>query len=72
MRKTIENSNFKAKFTSHLFDDVKPDCGGIGFVVDGEKGDAAFMLSDNGISGDDASYLFRFCSSYNSSSAGRK
>ena len=72
MKKTIEISNTKAKLTSHLFDDVNLDCGGIGFVVDGEKRDAAFMLSNNGISGDDASYLFGFCSSCNSSSAGRK
>ena len=72
IRKMIEISKFKAKLMSHLLDDVKLDCGSVGFVVDGQKGDAAFMFSDNDISGDDASYLFGFCSSCNSSSAGRK
>ena len=64
--------NVESQLASQLTDDSHVNSSMVGFVVDGEKGDAAFMLSDNGISGDDASYLFRFCSSYNSSSAGRK
>ena len=55
IEKTIKESNIEAKLTSHLLDDVKLDGGSVRFVVDGQKGDAAFMLSDNGISCDNAS-----------------
>ena len=63
MSACLERSDIKAKFTGHLFDDVKLDGRGIGFVVDGKKGDAAFMLSDNSIGSNDTSAA-RFATSF--------
>ena len=41
--------HFKTQFTGHLLDDVYLDGAGIGFVVDGQEGNASFVFGNYGI-----------------------